>query len=551
MSFSWHTVPAPLRARLLQDGVGTEHVYKTGLAVLTELSNVAPEHQQDLLALGCDMLLAAWEGAPLEIEIAATLCGLHRQHPFLPLETATVLKFCSRQPLPDAALREECRPSRVGSVAALEELLTTRLASGGPTFFLLQQALRHALRQNRTGWFKVLLQRTRALPQPQQCGLLADMAFAEQRWEKAAYLYTEAHTQLPLLTWQNRRAECLYRQGQRQEALELWKMAYTARPWQVNTLLRLTDVLLHRDAPHAFPQGRGEVLLYTWNKAQDMDATLHSLVASELSSEAGEARITVLDNGSTDGTAEMLHAWEERFAGKMRTLTLPVNVGAPAARNWLLALPETRAAAWAAFLDDDVAVPHDWLRHLWSALQAYPSAGVASGHALDYQGPMCQQWTDMHLTPLGEQSEGSAQFEKFTFSSAHRQAYNFGEFTFMRPCVTVIGCCHMFTRAALDASGFFDIRFSPSQSDDVDHDLQRVLAGHVPVYNGHLPVLHKRSTGYDRKASLRSEASSTGNWYKLHSSYSYEEIQRIYAEDQRAMWEDVQMRLALPGVPQV
>lgn len=106
-----------------------------------------------------------------------------------------------------------------------------------------------------------------------------------------------------------------------------------------------------------------------------MDATLASLAASELSAPGGEAWIFALDNGSTD-TPDVYRKWRH-LAGRMTVVTLP-NTWRPAARNWLLALPEVRRADWAAFLDDDVAVPADWLRRLWSALRAYPDAGAAS-----------------------------------------------------------------------------------------------------------------------------------------------------------------------------
>ena len=61
-------------------------------------------------------------------------------------------------------------------------------------------------------------------------------------------------------------------------------------------LLVLNDLTWgQRQLRKALP-GRAEVLLYTFNKARDIDQTLESVFASDL----GGARVTVLDNGSTD-----------------------------------------------------------------------------------------------------------------------------------------------------------------------------------------------------------------------------------------------------------
>lgn len=549
MTFSWHDLPEDIRARLLQSGVGMGHLYETAHEVFRALNHAEARRQPALFRLGCDMLLAAWESAPLEAAIASTLLTLHDRASFLPPELAGFIKFCSKQPRPDENLLRRFHPTAVGSLSAYERLLAGGVDEHPAAFFILARAVEHAYRENRHLWLRQTLLGMKNLPQPLRMGMLADTSFAEGQWDEAAAGYAGAHAALPLTLWETRRAESLYRAGRRDEAAALWRKARKRRPWQINSLLRLSDVLMGRDEGGPFPPGQGATLLYTWNKSRDIDATLASLAASELDAPEGGTRIVVLDNGSTDATPAVLSQWEARLAGRMRVVTLPVNIGAPAARNWLLALPETREAPWAAFLDDDVAVPKDWLRQLWSAIRAYPTAGVACGHALDYGAPMHQQWTDMHMvikeTP--DMDNDDILQERFTFSSPHEQSFEFGDFSFMRPCVTAIGCCHMFTRAAMDEGGGFDICFSPSQSDDVDHDMRRVLAGRLPVYNGHLRVLHKRSTGCHSTRNPRARASALCNWFKLQGSYSMEEIRRIHALDQRTMWGDAQNRLALLG----
>jgi tetratricopeptide (TPR) repeat protein len=155
---------------------------------------------------------------------------------------------------------------------------------------VLELAVTHALRENRPAWLRAFLQRDSFLPEALKIGLAADMLFAEGDYAKAAAVYSRAHAALPFLVWEQRRAEALCRAGQRDEAIALLRGLHARRPWQINTLLRLTDLLMDRDRNLAFPPGRGVVRLYTWNKSQDIDATLASLAASELSDPAGGGR---------------------------------------------------------------------------------------------------------------------------------------------------------------------------------------------------------------------------------------------------------------------
>lgn len=543
----WADLPETLRARLLQGGVGKLHLFETAHLAFQSINHLRADIQPTMLRMASDMLLANWEANYLEPHAAATLHSINTAHPFLPFKTAGFVKFCAQQIVADQTLIRRLNPSGTQSAADYEIALSKARRRNDAPFFVLLQAVEHAFREQRTDWLRDFILDDAILPEPLKDGLLADMFFADGNWNQAVSFYARAHAALPLLTWEQRRAEALYRLGRRDEAISIWRVYVAARPWQVNTLLRLTDCLMDRDTPPPFPPGRGAVLLYTWNKCQDIDATLASLAASELSAPQGEARIHVLDNGSTDGTADVLRKWEAHFAGRMSLIELPINIGAPAARNWLLALPDVRLADWAAFLDDDVAIPADWLRHLWGALLAYPASGVSSGHAVDYHAPMRQQWTDMHiniLPPTPDQPDATFR-DRFEFTSLHEQTPDFGDFTFMRPCVTAIGCCHMFTREALDQGGQFDIRYSPSQSDDVDHDMRRGLAGCLPVYNGHLRVRHKRATGYHKKPNRRAWASAVCNWNKLQSSYTDEEVRRLYTLDQHTMLDDVIARLEL------
>jgi hypothetical protein len=64
-----------------------------------------------------------------------------------------------------------------------------------------------------------------------------------------------------------------------------------------------------------------------------------------------------------------------------------------------------------------------------------------------------------------------------------------------RACASVSGCCHLLRGEALCGGAPFDIRFSPSQFDDLARDLGGFLAGRRTVYVGVTAVLHHQHAG--------------------------------------------------------
>jgi len=359
---------------------------------------------------------------------------------------------------------------------------------------------------------------------------LADYAFARTDYARAADLYVKAFARTALPEYLTREGECRLRLGDREAARQCWGKALDLRPWQTNLRLRLTDLERGADIPGPPPQGRGEILLYSWNHAPDLDKALAALAASDL----GSCGLTVLNNGSSDNTAEVIQSWQDRFGERLRTIALPTNVGAPAARNWLLTLPYTKTADWVAFLDDDALVPPDWLGHFGTALRLYPEAGIVGCRVVDMAAPMCIQSVDLHFEP----EEPAAQDAKPGCSDAsprsgnnvtdsHMNGPDFGQYSYLRQAVSVTGCCHLLTRKNIEKTGLFDLRFSPSQFDDFERDLRSCMAGDYPLYQGHLQVRHIKRSGVIAGISPWQRANVNGNLVKLWESYGTTEIAKI------------------------
>ncbi|WP_319541061.1 glycosyltransferase family 2 protein [uncultured Pseudodesulfovibrio sp.] len=319
-----------------------------------------------------------------------------------------------------------------------------------------------------------------------------------------------------------------------------------AAPWNIGLALRTYDALTGvADMRTALP-GSVAVLLYSWNKADELDATLASMLESELLG----VSIFVLDNGSTDRTAEVLAEWEPRFATKLgadrfTVISLPVNVGAASARNWLLHMDAVQQHAFICYLDDDVELPTDWLSRFGAAVQQYPEAGVWGCKVVDHANQLRLQSADSHLLAEPDTIVNLAKLapNPFRLSDLHVQTLDTGVFDFMRPCASVTGCCHLFRTETLLESGDFAIQLSPSQYDDMEHDIRLCEAGLFPVYQGHLAVRHMKRTGMASHGSMQEEGNALGNKYKMQTMHGVGEVCAAARAEQAVLEADILMKL--------
>ena len=74
------------------------------------------------------------------------------------------------------------------------------------------------------------------------------------------------------------------------------------------------------------------------------------------------------------------------------------------------------------------------------------------------------------------------------------------------------------------------MRFTPSQYDDVEHDLRLALEGKTIVYQGHLRVEHCKRTGRLGQEDPQELARALGNMYKLQMKFEPEQIARLRRE---------------------
>lgn len=339
-------------------------------------------------------------------------------------------------------------------------------------------------------------------------GLLEDFAPVRARLGAQAALYADDEQALqaldPLLdnhllsNWARyASAGALTRLDEERGARRELRSLLAHCPWHTDALLWHHALGSRPDYGPAFsPAVMPEtvVCLYTWNNADGLTRALGALARSRLHG----ARIVVLNNGATDHTAHVIEQFARSYEGGLTRLATPVNIGAPAARNWLLAHPGVQQAEHVVFLDDDALVAPDWLEVLTAEAVADPDCGAVGTRVVDDTDAPC---------PLVQ--KGPIFFEQTDDDSIHvldplGDAPDSGPAMVSRRCLSVTGCCHLLTRMGREAASTFDIRFTPSQVDDLERDLRMVLGTHAPEadgphcrYAGRAVVRHLRRSGTD------------------------------------------------------
>ncbi|MDP2847762.1 MAG: glycosyltransferase [Humidesulfovibrio sp.] len=333
------------------------------------------------------------------------------------------------------------------------------------------------------------------------------------------------------------RAELLLRLGQVQSGREGLAALFAQLPWHTHLGLKLHDLAGPQPLATQEDTARAVILVYSWNKADLTRQTLESLARTDY----GQARVLVLDNGSSDCTGEVMAACADLFPqGALRVIRLPVNVGAPAARNWLISQPEAQGAEFAVFLDDDVLLPERWLRRLLGEALAHPEAGATGCRIVSATPPPCLQSADYQLfAPSGRAGTIRDLPEHVNVFDNCAGALDFGLFTYARPAAHVSGCCHALRVDVLRELGGFDIRFSPTQFDDLDRDLRSAAAGRPARYAGDVGVAHVQHSSLARAKGPAAMGQVFGNKIKLEGKHRREDMDAVFRAGLGALWDDL------------
>jgi N-acetylglucosaminyl-diphospho-decaprenol L-rhamnosyltransferase len=240
------------------------------------------------------------------------------------------------------------------------------------------------------------------------------------------------------------------------------------------------------------------ILILNYNTREHLRACLESVRDEGSTSLSGgpiQAEVIVVDNASSDGSAEMVAA-EFPWAALIRS---PRNGGFANGNNQ--GLVRSRGAA-ILVLNPDALMPAGGIAGLLDRLAAHPEAGIVGPRLLRPDG-------SMHLACRRSFPTPSIAFYRLSgLSQLFPRSPRFGRYnlTFVDPRMplevdSVCGACMLIRRAVLERVGPLDERFF-MYGEDLDWCLRTRQAGWTVRYEPDIVVQHQHGAA-SRKRALR------------------------------------------------
>jgi GT2 family glycosyltransferase len=226
------------------------------------------------------------------------------------------------------------------------------------------------------------------------------------------------------------------------------------------------------------------IIIVSYNKRQYTELCLRSL----LEADPCPAQIVVIDNGSQDGTIEMLAGecaeLSEQAGTELVVIANDGNAGACTARNQGL---EVATGEYIAFMDNDVAVrSRDWLARMREVLNEDETHGIV-GPKLVYP-----------FEPYNIQHAGAAISRtgrvKYLGRGAPREAPEHDQ---RKSLQCLISACWLMRAEVPEKIGGLDEVFNPAQFEDFDFCYRARQAGWQVLYDPSAEMYHYESVTTD------------------------------------------------------
>ena len=226
------------------------------------------------------------------------------------------------------------------------------------------------------------------------------------------------------------------------------------------------------------------VVVVNWNRREYLRACLTSLAAQR----GANFEVIVVDNGSSDGSAEMA-----RSEFGVRVIANAANEGFCAANNRAFAAARGQ---FIALLNNDAEAAPDFLANLRRAFDRAPDIGMAAAKVLVWEDPRRIDRID-HIDKVGHliypdgQNRGRGTGE-----------IDAGQYDRVEDCLWPDGCAAMYRKTMLDAIGGFDEDFFMF-ADDAELGLRGRIAGWRCLYMPGAVVRHRRGASIDAGSAER------------------------------------------------
>lgn len=215
-------------------------------------------------------------------------------------------------------------------------------------------------------------------------------------------------------------------------------------------------------------------VVLSFNSIRYIETCVRSLVQSY--AECGLAgEIRVVENGSTDGSVDVLKRLQVELGAKLQVIYLPENTGTTKSRNMAMRKAKGRAIL---VLDSDAYMNGQALRTMLTYQELNPKAGLVAPRLI-YPDGRFQLSVDVFPTVVRKLQRYFAlrQLEKREPPSASG------------PVDYAISACWLLSKQAVEATGLLDERifYSP---EDVDYCIRLWKAGYQVHYFPEVSVVH-------------------------------------------------------------
>jgi GT2 family glycosyltransferase len=209
-----------------------------------------------------------------------------------------------------------------------------------------------------------------------------------------------------------------------------------------------------------------------WNRRDLLRACLDSLTRQT----HPDFEVIVVDNGSSDASAELVGAMASAYPVPLRLINNPMNYGFCRANNQGFAASDSELIA---LLNNDAEAEPGWLAALEAAIRTSAGVGMAASKILVWEDPRRIDKAGHLMYPDGQnRGRGSGQLDQ-------------GQFDRVEEVLWPDGCAAMYRRAMLDEVGGFDEDFF-AYADDAELGLRARIAGWTCLYTPGAVVRHHR-----------------------------------------------------------
>lgn len=227
------------------------------------------------------------------------------------------------------------------------------------------------------------------------------------------------------------------------------------------------------------------VIIVNWNRRDMLRGCLESLTRQR----GPGFEVIVVDNGSTDGSAEMAASFACNAPFPLHLIRNAGNCGFCAANNQGIA---AAAGAWVALLNNDAEAEPGWLDAMLRAAARDPAVGMVASKIVVYEDPKRIDKAGHLIWPDGQnRGRGTGELDR-------------GQYDREEEVLWPDGCAALYRKSMLDEIGGFDEDLF-AYADDAELGLRARIAGWTCVYTPGAVVRHRRGATLGVLSSRRLE----------------------------------------------